>query len=188
MNFMPGFSLRKHKGVDLEKSRELVKDDPNTFGAMMMNGRRHGVRACPRARRRPALQLLKTAPGFDIVSSVFFMLLNDGVKVFGDCAINVAPRRRSWRRSRLCGNRIPRAPHAIDARLPPHRSRRRTRPSSSASSRASPCSSSSALNQGRLIDTRGEATSKAKSLCSEYLCTNQPVSRVLCSRAGSVER
>ena len=43
------------------------------------------------ATMRPALQLLKTAPGFDIVSSVFFMLLQDGVKVFGDCAINVAP-------------------------------------------------------------------------------------------------
>ncbi len=40
---------------------------------------------------RPALQILKTAPGASVVSSVFFMLLEDGVKVFGDCAINVAP-------------------------------------------------------------------------------------------------
>ena len=40
---------------------------------------------------RPALQVLKTAPGASLVSSIFFMLLEDGVKVFGDCAINTAP-------------------------------------------------------------------------------------------------
>jgi Phosphate acetyl/butaryl transferase len=40
---------------------------------------------------RPALQILKTAPGTSLVSSIFFMLLEDGVKVFGDCAINVSP-------------------------------------------------------------------------------------------------
>jgi phosphate acetyltransferase len=40
---------------------------------------------------RPALQLIKTAPGCSLVSSVFFMLLPDQVLVYGDCAINPDP-------------------------------------------------------------------------------------------------
>jgi phosphate acetyltransferase len=40
---------------------------------------------------RPALQLIKTAPGQSIVSSVFFMLMPDQVLVYGDCAINPNP-------------------------------------------------------------------------------------------------
>ena len=40
---------------------------------------------------RPALQLIKTAPGYNLVSSVFFMLLPDQVLVYGDCAVNPDP-------------------------------------------------------------------------------------------------
>ena len=40
---------------------------------------------------RPALQLIKTAPGASIVSSVFFMLLPEQVVVYGDCAVNPNP-------------------------------------------------------------------------------------------------
>jgi phosphate acetyltransferase len=40
---------------------------------------------------RPALQFIKTKPGVNIVSSVFFMCLEDRVSVFGDCAINPNP-------------------------------------------------------------------------------------------------
>jgi phosphate acetyltransferase len=40
---------------------------------------------------RPALQFIKTRPGFSIVSSVFFMCLEDGVVVYGDCAVNPDP-------------------------------------------------------------------------------------------------
>ena len=40
---------------------------------------------------RPALQLIKTAPGARLVSSVFFMCLPDQVVVYGDCAINSDP-------------------------------------------------------------------------------------------------
>jgi phosphate acetyltransferase len=40
---------------------------------------------------RPALQIIKTAPGSNIVSSVFFMLMPDQVLVYGDCAINPNP-------------------------------------------------------------------------------------------------
>ncbi|MCG1037987.1 phosphate acyltransferase, partial [Polaribacter sargassicola] len=40
---------------------------------------------------RPALQFIKTKPGCNIVSSVFFMCLEDRVSIFGDCAINPNP-------------------------------------------------------------------------------------------------
>src|SRR5918912_3698349 len=40
---------------------------------------------------RPALQLIKTAPGCNLVSSVFFMCLPEQVLVFGDCAVNPNP-------------------------------------------------------------------------------------------------
>jgi len=40
---------------------------------------------------RPALQFIKTKPGANIVSSIFFMCLEDRVSIFGDCAINPNP-------------------------------------------------------------------------------------------------
>lgn len=40
---------------------------------------------------RPAFQLIKTAPEYSLVSSVFFMLLPDSVAVYGDCAVNPNP-------------------------------------------------------------------------------------------------
>ena len=40
---------------------------------------------------RPALQLIKTAPGSSIVSSCFFMLMPEQVLVYADCAINPDP-------------------------------------------------------------------------------------------------
>jgi phosphate acetyltransferase len=40
---------------------------------------------------RPALQIIKTVPGCNLVSSVFFMCLSDQVLVFGDCAVNPNP-------------------------------------------------------------------------------------------------
>jgi len=40
---------------------------------------------------RPALQFIKTKPNVSVVSSVFFMCLEDRVSVFGDCAINPNP-------------------------------------------------------------------------------------------------
>lgn len=40
---------------------------------------------------RPAMQLIRAAPGDSIVSSVFFMLMPDQALVYGDCAINSDP-------------------------------------------------------------------------------------------------
>ncbi|BBI60167.1 hypothetical protein HSBAA_14730 [Vreelandella sulfidaeris] len=40
---------------------------------------------------RPAFQLIKTAPQYNQVSSIFFMLLPEQVVVYGDCAVNPDP-------------------------------------------------------------------------------------------------
>jgi len=40
---------------------------------------------------KPALQFVKTKPGFSVMSSVFFMCLEDRVLVYGDCAVNPKP-------------------------------------------------------------------------------------------------
>ncbi|KAL1507074.1 hypothetical protein AB1Y20_007935 [Prymnesium parvum] len=87
---------RKKTGMTLDAARELLRSDPAYFGTMMMlQGKADGMvsGACHSTANtmRPALQLIKTAPGFSLVSSVFFMLLRDKVYVYGDCAINVDP-------------------------------------------------------------------------------------------------
>jgi phosphate acetyltransferase len=40
---------------------------------------------------RPAFEIIRTVPGVSIVSSVFFMCLEDQVLVYGDCAVNPNP-------------------------------------------------------------------------------------------------
>ena len=61
------FELRKHKGVDLEKAKEMIKD-VNYFGCMMVvKGMADAVVSsciCPTSDiMRPALQLIKTKDG-----------------------------------------------------------------------------------------------------------------------------
>lgn len=87
---------RKSKGLTPLEAKKFLLEDVNYFGTLMMHighadGMVSGAMHSSANTIRPALQILKTAPGVSIVSSVFFMLLEDGVKVFGDCAINVAP-------------------------------------------------------------------------------------------------
>ena len=87
---------RKHKGMTAEAANAVLRDDPNYFGTMLLNlgiadGMVSGACHSTAATMRPPLQVIRMKPGFHIVSSVFFMLLADGVKLFGDCAINVSP-------------------------------------------------------------------------------------------------
>lgn len=87
---------RKSKGLTEIEASNFLQQDVNYFGTLMMHmgladGMVSGAMHSSANTIRPALQILKTAPGASVVSSVFFMLLEDGVKVFGDCAINVAP-------------------------------------------------------------------------------------------------
>ena len=87
--------IRAHKGVSVEMANEIVTD-PSYFGTLMVHqgladGMVSGSVTTTAATVRPALEIVRTAPGVSVVSSVFFMCLADRVLVYGDCAINPDP-------------------------------------------------------------------------------------------------
>lgn len=89
------YRLRKKKGLTLELARELMAD-VSYFGTMMVHkgdadGMVSGAVHTTQHTIRPALEFVRTKPGFSIVSSAFFMCFDDKVLVYGDCAINPAP-------------------------------------------------------------------------------------------------
>lgn len=89
------FELRKHKGLSPAMSEDLMAD-VSYFGTMMVykglaDGMVSGAAHTTQHTIKPALQFIKTKPGFNVVSSIFFMCLEDRVSVFGDCAINPNP-------------------------------------------------------------------------------------------------
>ncbi|MGN1392447.1 MAG: phosphate acetyltransferase [Succinivibrionaceae bacterium] len=87
--------LRSKKGVTPEAARELLEDNVY-LGTMMIergevDGLVSGAVHTTANTIRPPFQILKTAPGASLVSSIFFMLLPDQVLVYGDCAVNPDP-------------------------------------------------------------------------------------------------
>ncbi len=95
------YELRKAKGMTLEQAEELVKDEVY-YGMMMVkmndaDGLVSGAIHSTSDTLRPALQILKTAPGTKLVSAFFLMVVpncefgENGVFVFGDCGLNENP-------------------------------------------------------------------------------------------------
>ncbi|UJH91799.1 phosphate acetyltransferase [Antarcticibacterium sp. 1MA-6-2] len=89
------YELRKHKNVNLDMAKDRMSD-VSYFGTMMIykghaDGMVSGAAHTTQHTIIPALQFIKTKPGVSVVSSVFFMCLEDRVSVFGDCAINPNP-------------------------------------------------------------------------------------------------
>lgn len=86
--------LRKGKLNPLQAKDQL--QDTVVLGTMMLaldqvDGLVSGAVHTTANTVRPAFQLIKTAPDYSLVSSVFFMLLPDEVYVYADCAINPTP-------------------------------------------------------------------------------------------------
>ncbi|QIZ75855.1 phosphate acetyltransferase [Ferrimonas lipolytica] len=91
----PMCELRRNKGLTEVVAREQLQDTV-VLGTMMLaqdevDGLVSGAVHTTANTIRPPLQLIKTAPGSSLVSSIFFMLLPDQVLVYGDCAINPDP-------------------------------------------------------------------------------------------------
>lgn len=91
----PMVEIRKTKGLTEVVALEQLQDNV-VLGTMMLeqgvvDGLVSGAVNTTANTIRPPLQLIKTAPGSSLVSSVFFMLLPDQVLVYGDCAINPDP-------------------------------------------------------------------------------------------------
>ena len=96
------FHIREKKGMTLEKARELCYKDTLFYGTMMMkmddaDAMVAGAINSTGNVLRPALQILKGAPGIKTVSSCFLMEVQDksygdnGILVFADCAVNPNP-------------------------------------------------------------------------------------------------
>ncbi|MFI2362256.1 phosphate acetyltransferase [Promicromonospora sp. NPDC019610] len=83
--------LRAHKGMTVERAREIVTD-VSYFGTMMVHlgladGMVSGAAHSTAHTIRPSFEIIKTRPGTSSVSSVFLMCLEDRVLVYGDCAV-----------------------------------------------------------------------------------------------------
>ena len=95
------YELRKAKGMTLEKAKELLKDETH-YGMMMVkegfaDGLVSGACHSTSDTLRPALQILKTAPGTKLVSAFFIMVVpnceygENGTFVFSDSGLNENP-------------------------------------------------------------------------------------------------
>jgi phosphate acetyltransferase len=89
------YELRKHKGITEEQAHDALLD-VSYFGTMMVyqdaaDAMVSGAAHTTGHTIRPAFEFIKMRPGRNVVSSVFFMCLEDRVLVYGDCAVNPNP-------------------------------------------------------------------------------------------------
>lgn len=97
------YELRKAKGMTQEEAQKLILN-PVYFGMMMLKDNVHradglvsGAAHSTADTLRPALQILKTAPGTKLVSAFFIMCVpnceygENGTFIFGDCGLNPNP-------------------------------------------------------------------------------------------------
>ncbi len=101
-NYVEAFyELRKKKGITMEEAEKTLQN-PLYYGSMMVklgdvDGMVGGAKNTTGDLLRPALQIVKTAPGLNVVSSTFVMnvpnceLGVEGVLLFADCAVNPNP-------------------------------------------------------------------------------------------------
>ncbi|MBD5460706.1 MAG: phosphate acetyltransferase [Lachnospiraceae bacterium] len=96
------YETRKSKGMTPEKAREILLNDYLTFGIVMVknndaDGMVAGACHATADTLRPALQILKTAPGVKLVSAFFIMDTKvkeqgeNGTLIFADCGLNQDP-------------------------------------------------------------------------------------------------
>ncbi|MCQ4621321.1 phosphate acetyltransferase [Corynebacterium sp. CCUG 71335] len=87
--------LRKKKGISIEEARETMKDI-SYFATMMVHkgladGMVSGAAHTTAHTIKPSFQIIKTAPGATVVSSIFLMVMRGRLWAFGDCAVNPNP-------------------------------------------------------------------------------------------------
>lgn len=87
--------LRKQKGISIEEARETMKDI-SYFATMMVHkgladGMVSGAAHTTAHTIKPSFQIIKTAPGATVVSSIFLMVMRNRLWAFGDCAVNPNP-------------------------------------------------------------------------------------------------
>ena len=96
------YETRKNKGMTPETASEILLTDNLTFGVVMVkandaDGMVAGACHATAETLRPALQILKTAPGVKLVSGFFLICVpgceygKDGTFLFADCGLNQDP-------------------------------------------------------------------------------------------------
>ena len=116
--------LRKRKGMTLDEAREKVKD-PLYYGCMMIklgkaDGQLAGARNSTGNVLRPALQIIKTAPGISCVSGAMLLLTKtpeygeDGILVMGDVAVTPVPDAHQLAEIAVCTARTAKAVAAFE--------------------------------------------------------------------------
>lgn len=88
--------VERRKGKATEEQARKMLQDVNYFGTMLVymgiaDGLVSGARHSTGDTVRPALQIIKTRPGANLISGAFIMLRNEERLLFADCAINLDP-------------------------------------------------------------------------------------------------
>lgn len=119
--------LRKKKGMTIEEARKKVLD-PLYFGCMIIksgdaDGQLAGARNTTGNVLRPALQIIKTAPGITCVSGAMLLLTHapecgdNGIIMMGDVAVTPAPDANQLAQIAVCTARTAQAVAGIDPRV-----------------------------------------------------------------------
>lgn len=119
--------LRKKKGMTIEEARKLVVD-PLYLGCLIIkagdaDGQLAGARNTTGNVLRPALQIIKTAPGITCVSGAMLLLTHDpecgdnGVLVMGDVAVTPVPDANQLAQIAICTARTASAVAGLDPRV-----------------------------------------------------------------------
>lgn len=121
------FELRKKKGMTIEEARKKVTD-PLYYGCMIIksgeaDGQLAGARNTTGDVLRPALQIIKTAPGITCVSGAMLLLTHapecgdNGVLVMGDVAVTPVPDTNQLAQIAICTARTAKAVAGIEPRV-----------------------------------------------------------------------
>lgn len=111
--------LRKSKGMTIEKARELMKN-PLYLGCMIIktegaDGQISGALSTTGDTLRPALQIIKCAPGISCVSGAMLLITKahdygeDGLLVIGDVAVTPVPNAQQLSEIAVCTAQTARA-------------------------------------------------------------------------------
>ena len=121
------FELRKKKGMTIEEARKKVTD-PLYYGCMIIksgeaDGQLAGARNTTGDVLRPALQIIKTAPGITCVSGAMLLLTHapecgdNGVLVMGDVVVTPVPDANQLAQIAICTARTAKAVAGIEPRV-----------------------------------------------------------------------
>ena len=121
------FERRKKKGMTIEEARKKVTD-PLYYGCMIIksgeaDGQLAGARNTTGDVLRPALQIIKTAPGITCVSGAMLLLTHapecgdNGVLVMGDVAVTPVPDANQLAQIAICTARTAKAVAGIEPRV-----------------------------------------------------------------------